>query len=115
MLAVLDASRVRRLGRDWPPTWEDGDTIGDHRTAITQVSITQSIRDFEHACRAGNIKHRVVAESGDVFTRLVELRVTTTSWCSACAACSNTTLSQEIRALLDGVPRHHMFPGPETS
>lgn len=49
------------------------DTIGDHRIAITQVSITQSIRDFENACRAGNIKHRVVAESGDAFTRLVEL------------------------------------------
>ena len=38
-----------------------------------RLRITQSIRDFEAACRTANVKHRVVAEAGDAFTRLVEL------------------------------------------
>ena len=72
-VTVLDASRVRRLGRAVPAAREDGDTFRDGRIAITQASITQSIRDFEAACRTANVKHRVVAESGDAFTRLVDL------------------------------------------
>jgi nucleotide-binding universal stress UspA family protein len=72
-VTVLDASRVRRPGREGPPAREDGDAISDRRIAITQASITQSIRDFEAACRTANIVHRVVAESGDAFTRLVDL------------------------------------------
>ena len=72
-VTVLDASRVRRPGRGGPPAREDGDAISDRRIAITQASITQSIRDFEAACRTANLKHRVVAESGDAFTRLVDL------------------------------------------
>ena len=74
---MLDASRVRRRVGG-AASREDGDAISDRRIAITQASITQSIRDFEAACRTANVKHRVVAESGDAFTRLVDLRVTTT-------------------------------------
>jgi nucleotide-binding universal stress UspA family protein len=72
-VTVLDPSRVRRPGRGAPPAWEDGDAVRDQRIAITQASITQSIRDFEVACETANLKYRIVAESGDAFTKLVDL------------------------------------------
>lgn len=72
-VTVLDARRVRSLGGAVPPPWEDADAIRDQRIAITQARITQAIRDFEAACEKANVKHRVVEESGDAFTRLVDL------------------------------------------
>jgi len=72
-VTVLDASRVRSLGALMPPPWEDANAIRDRRMVITEAGIAQSIRDFEAACQAAKIKHRVVEESGDAFTRLVDL------------------------------------------
>ena len=69
---MLDASRVRRPGQGGAACRGRRGRISDRRIAITQASITQSIRDFEAACRTANVKHRVVAESGDAFTRLVD-------------------------------------------
>ena len=68
-VTVLDTRRVR----SGAAPAEDADATPDRRIAITQARITQSIRDFEVACQTANIKHRVVAESGDAFTRLVDL------------------------------------------
>ncbi|MCA9084320.1 MAG: universal stress protein [Planctomycetaceae bacterium] len=71
-VTVLDASRVHGLGRASPPR-ENADAIGSRRETITATLIAQSIRDFEAACQAAVIKHRVVEESGDAFTKLVDL------------------------------------------
>lgn len=67
-VTVLD---VRRL-RSGTATADEAATP-DQRIAITQARITQSIRDFEAACQTAYIKHRIVAESGDAFTTLVDL------------------------------------------
>jgi nucleotide-binding universal stress UspA family protein len=68
-VTVLDARRVR--SRAAPA--EDADATSDRRIAVTQARIAESIRDFELACQTASIKHRVVAESGDAFTTLVDL------------------------------------------
>ena len=72
-VTVLDARRVLSLGEAVPPPREDADAIRDRRTGITEARIAESIRDFEAACQTANIKHRVVEESGDAFTTLVDL------------------------------------------
>ncbi len=68
-VTVLDTRR----GRSRATPAGDADATPDHRIAISQARITQSIRDFEAACQSVNIKHRVVEESGDAFTGLVDL------------------------------------------
>lgn len=72
-VTVLDARRVHSLGGAVPPPWEDADAIRDQRMAITESRIAESIRDFEAVCQTANLKHRVVEESGDPFTKLVDL------------------------------------------
>jgi nucleotide-binding universal stress UspA family protein len=67
-VTVLDTRRVR----SGAASAEDAATP-DQRIAITQARITQSICDFEAACLTANIKHRVVAETGEAFTTLVDL------------------------------------------
>ena len=66
-VTVLDTRRIRS---GTAPAEEAA--TPDQRIAITQARITQSIRDFEAACQTANIRHRVVAESGDAFTTLVD-------------------------------------------
>lgn len=72
-VTILSADRVRNLGGAVPPPWEDAERSGDRRMAITQACTAQSIRDFEAACLTANVKHRVVEESGEAFTMLVDL------------------------------------------
>ena len=72
-VTVLDSRRVRSLGGAVPPPWEDADAIRNRRMAITETRIAQSIRDFEAACQTAKIKYHFVEESGDAFTRLVDL------------------------------------------
>jgi len=72
-VTVLDPRHVRSPGAAAPPPWENADAIRDQRMAIPGARIAQSIRDFEAACQTARIKHRVVEESGDLFTRLVDL------------------------------------------
>lgn len=67
-VTVLDSRRVR----SGAAPAEDA-ASPDRRIAITQARITQSIRDFEASCQTARIKHRVVAESGEAFTTLVDL------------------------------------------
>lgn len=71
-VTVLNARHVRSLGGDSTPQWSD-DVNGDRRMVITEDRLAQSILDFEAACQAAGIKHRVVEETGDAFTRLVDL------------------------------------------
>jgi nucleotide-binding universal stress UspA family protein len=70
-VTVLDRRRVRSVGEAAP--WEDAETNRDLRQAITESHIARSIRTFEGACVTAQIKHRVVEETGNPFSKLVDL------------------------------------------
>lgn len=72
-VTVLDARRIRSFGGGCPSPSENVDPNRDRRTTITEVRIANAIRDFKAACQTANIRHRVVEESGDAFTRLTDL------------------------------------------
>lgn len=71
-VTALDASRLQRAGRGLvkAPNREG------IRAALAQIArdqILQAQTDFESACRAANVKHRLVEETADPFTSLVDL------------------------------------------
>jgi len=70
-VTVLDARRVRSLGKAAPH--QDAEAIHSHRKTITEALIAHSVSEFETACKEANIKYRVVEETGDAFTKLVDL------------------------------------------
>lgn len=72
-VTILDANRIRSLGGTVLPPWEDADAIRKQRRVVTEDHIAQSIRDFEAACATTGVKHSVVEENGDPFSRLVDL------------------------------------------
>jgi len=45
---------------------------GAGRASISQTQVAESIRDFEIACKAANVRHRVIEEADDPFTALVD-------------------------------------------
>ncbi|QDU29263.1 Universal stress protein family protein [Anatilimnocola aggregata] len=63
-VAILDSSRLR-----CEPNRE---AIRAERMEIALSQIQRSIVDFETACQRASIKHRVVEESGDAFTALID-------------------------------------------
>lgn len=71
-VTVLDFDRVRvtAAGVAKSPTLED---VSAERLSTARSQNQQAIHDFETTCQAANIKHRIVEESGDPFTRLVDL------------------------------------------
>jgi nucleotide-binding universal stress UspA family protein len=71
-VTVLDFSRVRGVaaGMAKAPNLE---IVLAERMAAARSQNQQAIHDFTAACQAANIKHQVVEETGDPFTRLVEL------------------------------------------
>jgi nucleotide-binding universal stress UspA family protein len=71
-VTVLDRGRVRceGIGLVKAPNRE---LIRTERMEIARSQIEQSITAFETACGAAKIKYHVVEESGDAFTRLVDL------------------------------------------
>jgi nucleotide-binding universal stress UspA family protein len=71
-VTVLDRGRVRYEGIGLV-TAPNRELIRAERMEITRSQIQQSIIDFETACQRANIKHRVVEESGDAFTALIDL------------------------------------------
>lgn len=64
-VTVLDAKRIRANATH-------RDSVGAQRMQIAHTQIQQSVDEFESACRAANVKHRVIEESGDPFTSLVD-------------------------------------------
>jgi len=71
-VTVLDRGRVRweGIGLLKAPNRE---AIRAERMQVAQAQIEQSVTSFEAACAAANIKYRVVTESGEPFTLLVDL------------------------------------------
>lgn len=71
-VTVLDWERVRceGIGLVKSPNRE---AIRAERMEVAQAQIEQSVTAFETACQAAHIRHRVMAESGEPFTRLVDL------------------------------------------
>ncbi len=71
-VTVLDRGRVRceGIGLVKAPS---RDAIRAERMEVAQSQIDQSVTAFETTCQAANIKHRVVAETDEPFTRLVDL------------------------------------------
>lgn len=72
-VTVLDMRRVRRVGGSISTPWQDATGDRDRRQAITETRIADSIRDFKEACVTGQIAHQVVEETGDPFSKLVDL------------------------------------------
>jgi nucleotide-binding universal stress UspA family protein len=71
-VTILDRRRVRCEGTGLVKAL-NREAIRAERMEVAQSHIEQSVGSFETACQAANIKHRVVEESGDAFTRLVDL------------------------------------------
>lgn len=72
-VTVLDARRVVQAVGSAVLPWSDSFAERGRRMTITRARIAQSIADFEAACRAANVPYQVVEETGDAFTRLVDL------------------------------------------
>jgi nucleotide-binding universal stress UspA family protein len=71
-VTVLDSSRVRCEGIGLVKA-PDRELVRAERMEIARSQIEQSIHDLETACQRADIKHRVVEESGDPFTALIDL------------------------------------------
>jgi nucleotide-binding universal stress UspA family protein len=72
-VTVLDTRRISMLGGTAPMTCDTLLAGPDSRLAITQTRMADSIQSFEVTCRAAGIKHHVVSETGDAFSRLLDL------------------------------------------
>lgn len=72
-VTVFDARYVRNLSEVGPPPCENAPAAGNRRTTISAAGLAQSIHDFETACQTAQVKHRVVEEKGNAFTKLVDL------------------------------------------
>jgi nucleotide-binding universal stress UspA family protein len=72
-VTVLDVRRVRVVGGQGIPPWDNSSAIHGRRIAIAESYLTQSVREFETECKEANVKYRIVEETGDAFTKLIEL------------------------------------------
>lgn len=72
-VTVLDVRRVRVVGGQGIPPWDNSSEIHGRRIAIAESYLTQSVREFETECKEANVKYRIVEETGDAFTKLIEL------------------------------------------
>ncbi len=67
-VTVLDRGRVRCEGIGLVKTLNR-----EEQKKIARSHIEQSVHDLEAACQSASIKHRVVKESGDPFTAMIDL------------------------------------------
>ncbi|MCU0878588.1 MAG: universal stress protein [Pirellulaceae bacterium] len=70
-VTVLDTKRVRCEGTGLVKA-PNRDSLRAERMQIALSQIQQCVGEFESACQAANVKHRVVEESGDAFSSLVD-------------------------------------------
>jgi len=71
-VTILDRSRVRCDGIGLVKT-PNSELVRAERMQIASTQIQQSVDTFASSCEAAHIKYRVVEESGDAFTRLMDL------------------------------------------
>jgi len=71
-VTVLDAKRIRGEGIGLVKA-PNSDLLRAERMQIARSQIEQCVSEFESACQAANIRYHIVEESGDAFTRLVDL------------------------------------------
>lgn len=72
-VTVLDARRLRGLQQPTPPPWE---FPAEHREGSIPIAadwIEQSVQHFEKSCEEAGVKCHVVHETGDAFTKLIDL------------------------------------------
>lgn len=72
-VTVFDMHRARRLHDTALVPWPDSEAVRDRRQALTENNIRQSIHDFEAACAAAQVPYAVVEETGDPFSKLLDL------------------------------------------
>ncbi len=70
-VTVLDTKRVRCEGTGLVKA-PNRDSLRVERMQIALSQIQQCVGEFESACQAANVRHRVVEESGDAFSSLVD-------------------------------------------
>jgi len=71
-VTVLDRGRVRCEGIGLLKA-AGRELIRAERMEIARSQIEQSVHDLETACQTADIKYRIVEESGDAFTALIDL------------------------------------------
>jgi nucleotide-binding universal stress UspA family protein len=71
-VTILDSSQVRfeGIGLLKAPNLH---AVRAERMQIAREHIQQTVGDFQTACQTASIRHRIVEESGDAFTRLLDL------------------------------------------
>ncbi len=71
-VTILDSSQVRfeGIGLLKAPNLQ---AVRAERMQIAREHIQQTVGDFRAACQTASVRHRIVEESGDAFTRLVDL------------------------------------------
>jgi len=71
-VTVLDSRRLRGLEQPAPPPWEFPPEHQDRPIPLSPDCIEESIQRLEQSCQDANVKHRVLQESGDPFTKLID-------------------------------------------
>lgn len=71
-VTVLDRRLIRICEGALPPPWH-ATAIRDSRLALTEARVEESICEFEKSCIAAQVQHHVIEETGDPFSRLVDL------------------------------------------
>ena len=71
-VTVLDPRRLRGAERLAPPPREFPPEHQDRLIPMSPACIEESIQRLEQSCQEACVKHRVLRESGDTFTKLID-------------------------------------------
>lgn len=71
-VTILDPRRVRYEATGLVNARNRESTRAE-RKQISRKHIEEAVQEFEQACSAANVSHKVVEETGDAFSRVVEL------------------------------------------
>jgi len=70
-ITVIDGERLRRVGPVPAGAGAAAHDLREHRLQVSQQRVEEAISEFESACNAGGITHRVRREKGDPFELMV--------------------------------------------
>jgi nucleotide-binding universal stress UspA family protein len=71
--AQITGVTLVNTNRDERPSLSGRESKQDQRMVILRSDIEQSVTDFEMACQSAHVKYRIVKESHDPFSQLVDL------------------------------------------